>query len=48
MAERGVVVSDERIRAWCEKFGRCYAKEIRARRGRLGDCWHLDNVYLKL
>ncbi|MGC5808093.1 IS6 family transposase [Ralstonia pseudosolanacearum] len=48
MAERGVVVSYETIRAWCEKFGRHYAKQIRVRRGRLGDTWHLDEVFLKI
>jgi putative transposase len=48
MAEHGVVVSYETIRAWCEKFGRHYAKQIRARRGRLGDTWHLDEAFLKI
>ena len=48
MAERGVTVTYESIRAWCYKFGRDYAKRIRARRGRLGDTWHLDEVYLKI
>lgn len=37
MAERGVVVSYETIREWCQKFGQSYAKRLRARRGRLGD-----------
>jgi putative transposase len=48
MAERGVMVTYETIRAWCEKFGRHYAKRIRARRGQLGDTWHLDEVYLRI
>ena len=48
MAERGVTVTYESIRAWCCKFGRDYAKRIRARRGQLGDTWHLDEVYLKI
>src|SRR5262252_2636349 len=48
MAERGVTVTYESIRAWCYKFGRDYAKRIRARRGKLGDTWHLDEVYLKI
>src|ERR1700730_1553639 len=34
--------------AWCYKFDRDYAKCIRARRGQLGDTWHLDEVYLKI
>jgi putative transposase len=48
MAQRGVVVTYESIRAWCEKFGRDYAKRNRARRGKLGDIWHLDEVFLKI
>lgn len=32
MAERGVTVTYETIRAWCERFGRDYAKRIRGRR----------------
>ena len=48
MAERGVTVTYETIRAWCERFGRDYAKRIRARRGRLGDIWHLDEVFIKI
>ncbi len=47
MAERGVTVTYETIRAWCYKFGQDYAK-LRARRGQLGDTWHLDEVYLKM
>lgn len=48
MAERGVVVSYESIRSWCEKFGRQYARKIRRHRGPMGDVWHLDEVYLKI
>ena len=48
MAERGVVVSYETIREWCQKFGQSYAKRLRTRRGHLGDRWHLDEVFLKI
>jgi len=48
MAERGVVVSYETVRAWCSKFGREYAKRLRRNRGRLADTWHLDEMYLKI
>ncbi len=48
MAERGVTVTYKTIRAWCERFGRDYAKRIRARRGKLGDIWHLDEVFIKI
>ena len=48
MAERGVTVTYETIRTWCERFGRDYAKRIRARRGELGDTWHLDEAFIKI
>jgi putative transposase len=48
MAERGVVVCYETIREWCQKFGQSYAKRLRARRGHVGDRWHLDEVLLKI
>jgi len=48
MAERGVTVSYESIREWCLKFGATYSKRIDARRGRLGDRWHLDEVFLRI
>lgn len=48
MAERGVTVTYEIIRAWCDKFGRDYARRIRARRGTLGDSWYLDDVLIEI
>ena len=48
MAERGVTVSYESVREWCLKFGGMYTKRIRSRRGRLGDRWHLDEVFLRI
>lgn len=48
MAERGVTVTYESIREWCLKFGAMYTKRIRAHRGRLGDRWHLDEVFLRI
>ena len=48
MAERGVVVTYESVRAWCKNFGRPYAQKIRRQRGRMGDVWHLNEVYLKI
>src|SRR3982751_3814619 len=48
MAARGVVVSYETIRRWCEKFGKAYADGLRRRRARTGDKWHLDEVFLKI
>ena len=48
MLVRGVVVSYETIRRWCAKFGQAYANQLRARRPRPGDKWHLDEVFVKI
>ena len=48
LAERGIVVSHESIRAWCSKFGPSYAAGLRRRRARAGDKWHLHEVALKI
>lgn len=48
LAKRGVVVSYETIRQWCRKFGPEYASELKRREGRLGDIWHLDEVFVKI
>ena len=46
LLERGVVVTYEAIRKWCRKFGQQYANQLRRRRPRPGDKWHLDEVFL--
>jgi len=48
MLERGIVVSHETIRQWCAKFGQTYANELRRRRARPGDKWHVDEVFLTI
>ena len=48
MMERGVVVSHETVRQWCAKFGQTYANQLRRRRPRPGDTWHLDEVFIKI
>ena len=48
LAERGVIVSYESVRQWCRKFGPQYARKLRRRQGRLGDIWHLDEVFVKI
>jgi putative transposase len=47
-AQRGVEVSYETIRQWCEKFGRAYASKSRRKQIRLGDIWHLDEVFIRI
>ncbi len=48
MAVRGVVVTYEAIREWSLKFGQTYANELRRRRPRPGDKWHLDEMFIKI
>ena len=48
MATRGVLVSYETVRCWCDKFGKQYADGLRRRRARSGEKWHLDEVFLKI
>jgi putative transposase len=46
MLERGGAVSYETIRRWCAKFGQAHANQLRRRRPRFGDTWHLDQVFV--
>jgi putative transposase len=48
LAQRGITVSYEAIRQWCRTFGREYARTLRRRRGRMGDTWYLDELFLTI
>ncbi len=48
LAQRGLTVSYETIRQWCRKFGIEYARTLRRRQGRLGDTWHLDELFVTI
>jgi putative transposase len=49
MAWRGVQLSYETVREWCDKFGPSFAEELRRRnKPRLGSKWYLDEVFLKI
>ena len=48
MAQRGIVVTSETVGQWCLKFGQTYANELRRRRPRGGDTWHMDDVVLTI
>ena len=48
LAERGIIVSYETVRQWSRKFGQTYANQLRRRRAKPGDKWHLDEVFLKI
>ncbi len=47
-AERGIVVSYEPIRNWCNKYGPDYARSIKKRRGTLGEIWYMDEVFISI
>ena len=48
LAERGITVTYETVRQWCQKFGPAYARKLKKRQGRLGDTWHLDEVFVSI
>ena len=48
LAERGIMVTYETIRLWCLKFGPKYARTLKGRQGRLGDTWHLDELFVTI
>jgi putative transposase len=48
MVERGIILSHEAVRYWCQKFGQAYANALRRRHPRPGDKWHLDEVFLTI
>ncbi len=48
LAQRGITVSYEAIRLWCLTFGPAYARRLKRRQSRLGDIWHLDEVFVTI
>ncbi len=48
MRYRGIEVTYETIREWCQKFGQQYANEIRRKRPFIADKWHLDEVVVTI
>ena len=48
LAQRGIVVSYESIRAWGLRFGRAFATALKRRRPQPGDKWHLDEVFIRI
>ena len=48
LAERGINVTYETIRQWCRTFGLEYARRLRRRRGRQGDTWYLDELFVRM
>ena len=48
LAERGLDVSYETVRRWVLKFGPMIARNLRRRRPRPSDRWHLDEMVVRI
>jgi putative transposase len=48
LSERGIEVSYESIRCWCNKFGAYYACRLKRRHQGYGDTLFLDEVFVKI
>ena len=47
LTERGIIVSYESIRCWCNKFGPKYAKRLKRKHKGYGDTFYIDEVFVK-
>jgi putative transposase len=45
---RGIEVSHETIRSWCNKFGKEFEKVIKKNQRKVTDKWHLDEMTIKV
>ena len=48
LAERGITVSYEAIRLWCNKFGSENARKLKRKRQEFGDTFFIDEVFIKI
>jgi putative transposase len=48
MSQRGIEVSYEAIRLWCNKFGAKYAQRLRRKHQGYGDTFFIDEVFVKI
>jgi len=48
LAERGIEVSYESIRLWCNKFGPHYARRLKRKHNGFGDTFYMDEVFVKI
>ncbi len=48
LAERGITVSYESIRLWCNKFGLKYARRLKKKHQGYGDTFFIDEVFVKI
>ena len=48
MAERGISVSYETIRLWCNKFGSKYANRLKRKHRGYGNTFFIDEVFIRI
>ena len=48
LAERGITVSHESVRLWCNKFGPKYARRLKRKHQGYGDTFYIDEVFVKI
>lgn len=48
LAERGITVSRESIRLWCNKFGAIYTRRLKRKHQGYGDTFFIDEVFVKI
>jgi putative transposase len=48
LAEKGISVSYEAIRLWCNKFGPKFANRLRQRHQGFGDTFFIDEVFIRI
>ena len=48
LAQRGITVSYESIRLWCNKFGPKYARRLKRIHRGYGDTFFIDEVFVKI
>ena len=48
LARRGVLVTHESIRLWCNKFGPPFSKRLKRRHPRFGDPFFIDEVFVTI
>lgn len=48
VAQRGIIVTHESIRLWCNKFGPKYAARLRKKHQGYGDTFYIDEVFIKI
>jgi putative transposase len=48
LAERGITVSREAIRLWCNKFGSIYTRRLKRKHRGYGDSFFIDEVFIKI